>query len=95
MPYLRNSQLHRYSYSAIRTLSSTNLDHSVCIAAQAPTASEQHSNRNKLTVPSDPSFILAGQLSLINGIGHLWNSKPDALYEVFGAFAAIYLACSS
>ena len=67
--YLRNSQLHRYLSSPIGTLLSTSIDHSVCIAMPAPTVSEQRSNRNNLTVPPDPSSILAEQLSLMNGIG--------------------------
>ena len=95
MPYLRNSQLHRYLSSPIETLLSTSLDHSVCIAMPAPMVSEQRSNKNNLTVPSDPSSRLAEQLSLMNGIRPPWNSKPDASYGVSVAFAATYLACSS
>ena len=51
--------------------------------------------QEKPTVPSDPSSILDEKLSLMNGIGYPWNSKPDALYGASVAFAAIYLACSS
>ena len=69
VPYLRNSQLHRYLSSPIGTLLSTSLDHSVYIAMPAPMISEQRSNRNNLTIPSDPFSILAEQLSLMNRIG--------------------------
>ena len=95
MPYLRNSQLHRYLSSPIGTLLSKSLHRSVCIAMSIPTVSEQRSNGSNLTVPSDPSSILAEKLSVKNEIGPPWNSMSDASYGVSVAFAATYLARSS